>query len=450
MRPAILYIIFSLSVQTYCQEWILVKPGWKYNYGGPDQVIDAQIFITGADTLGPASFLYQLNKVAYSCDTCSMSLQLDLPQFLQRSILVSNGAWWFNDPNSILILPETDLGGTWLADTINSVIAEIIAVDTVLQFGISDVQKTIQCSNSDNWIISKEWGILQFNDHQLIGIHGPEVGVLIPTIDQMYPYQEGDIMEYEKYGHYGIGPYWSSVRRRHKHMITSVTISDSITYGTWRIEWSTSTIPAGSGQQYISQSSDVGDATWSTSQIELPYRDLLYSYPGQLILSSHQITSGSTYHECIAEHGLDSLGRYFMGCPILMDNSIIGNIRYTEGIGLEEYFLTPFNWESYRWRGSVIGGDTTGTVHSDEYFLSVTEMGSPSFAVHPVPADDRLNLTLTTAANVNIKIFDVTGKILLRTDLHGTEISIDVSSLSEGLYLLQVEDHEPLKIMVIH
>lgn len=427
-----------------------MKPGWKYNYGDPDLVVDQQIFINAIDTLGPDSILLHLNTVAQWCDTCPGYLQLDLPQFLQRSILVTNGAWFFHDPSPFLILPQTDLGGSWLADTMNSVLAEITDVDTLLEFGVVDIQKTIQFSNGDQWVISKEWGVLRMNDHQLIGIHGADVGFLVPSIHQMYPYQAGDVVEYKKYGHFGSNNY-SIHTDRLRHGILDRSDTDSlITFDTWLTRWRTTSIPTGSTQFYTSHYYNTDESELITSSVELPYRDLLFSYPGAPSTTEHQITSSSPQGFCIASHSRDSLDRYVIGCELPQQTGttsfVSGSVAYIQGIGLYDYSI---GFEYYRWIGSVISGDTLGTVHSDDYFLDITETSSTSLLISPNPASDNLFVRGMPNGTSDLVMLDMTGRVVLRRTLIGPDGNLDLRSLPEGMYTLHgPEGYTPAKVMI--
>lgn len=446
MRSILLSLACVVSFSLIGQDWILVRPGWKYNYGTEDGVILNQIFTTDSDTLNADSIRYHLNTIATVCDTCTEIYQLGMPQFLQRSILVNNSRWHFHDPGSFVIMPEADPGETWVADTANAITAEVVELDSLTYFGIQDIHKNIQCSNGDTWVISKEWGIIQMNDNQLIGIHGPNVGSLIPTIHEMFPYQVGDVVEYHKAGHYGPYPF-SSTGAVSKYTILDRTDNDSnIVFNTWRIRAGGTSLPTGSTPDYFPFADEM-EYIWMTSSEELPYREILFQPPGTLIASEHQITSGSTHHECISRHGRDTLGRYVMECDVLIDGIPNGVLRYSEGIGLEEYTLSW--WEHYTWLGSVIAGDTSGTVHADGYLLDVREDGIQDLQLYPNPACDKINITGLPAERFHFVLSDMTGRIVIEQTVHGPMAAMDVASLSPGIYsLIGPACYGKIKVMI--
>ena len=196
-RYAVALFCLVMPLLIMAQQWSFFQPGWKYNYITSDTgAVSAQVFVTQTDTLGAEVYEHQFNRIAQYCDTCVPdSVVTDLPQFVQRSATVRDSVWLLHDPDSLVFLPYAELGSIWVMDTAASINAEVTAVDTLVQFGLVDVQKTITCTNGAVWVISREWGMMRMNDMELHGVHGPDVGFLIPDIHQMYPFQAGDIME---------------------------------------------------------------------------------------------------------------------------------------------------------------------------------------------------------------------------------------------------------------
>ncbi|WP_455170024.1 T9SS type A sorting domain-containing protein, partial [Aegicerativicinus sediminis] len=70
----------------------------------------------------------------------------------------------------------------------------------------------------------------------------------------------------------------------------------------------------------------------------------------------------------------------------------------------------------------------------------------------PNPAQNNLNIyTGITSGPVNLKMFSVTGKLVLSEELKLTngKTQIDVSGISKGLYLLQLSSKEISKTLKI-
>ncbi len=75
--------------------------------------------------------------------------------------------------------------------------------------------------------------------------------------------------------------------------------------------------------------------------------------------------------------------------------------------------------------------------------------GGSGLSLYPVPARNDLFVRheLKTTQPVNISVFDVTGKQVLQLEaerLHDSELRLDISSLSPGVYILQIRNGEAL------
>ena len=76
------------------------------------------------------------------------------------------------------------------------------------------------------------------------------------------------------------------------------------------------------------------------------------------------------------------------------------------------------------------------------YPLSISELKKNEFKLYPNPVTDKLFLNATnTAANLNIQIFNIEGKLLSIQDVAlQDQKAIDVSQLKSGIYFLNIED----------
>lgn len=458
-RPSAIVLLLVLPLLAVGQQWTMLRPGWKYNYASTNSgVVDAQIFITATDTPDVGVVTHDLNRVAEWCDTCSSQFRTDLPQFLQRSVTVSNGVWHFHDPASVVMLPLAALDSAWVMDTLANVIAQVTSVDALEQFGVPDVQKTISCSNGDTWVVSQEWGIMRVNELELRGVQGPDVGTLVPDIGQMYPYQPGDIMEIAKsaYGFTNNGPFPAgSYYMQAKYTILERTVEDgNVTLNTWKLASTSISLPTGSASFYTTHRVWEDTMVWTTSAIELPQRDLMFSYPGELVSSEHVMTSDSPHYECIARHRIDSLGRYCMECDLHACYDIDG-VNYVEGIGLEQYMWLCLGiiGERYQLVGTVINGDTTGTISPDSSIVPVREKTLVKVKVFPNPANDHLVIEGLDPSGAMLALFDLQGRRVIQRTVHASSATLDVSSLSDGIYILSVPGARhfiPVRVVVAH
>jgi hypothetical protein len=456
-RASGIALLLVLPLLAVGQQWTLLRPGWKYNYAITNSgVVDAQIFITATDTPDVGVVTHDLNRVAEWCDTCASNYRMDLTQFLERSVTVSNDVWYFHDPASVVVLPLAELGSAWVMDTLANVIAQVTAVDTLEQFGVPDVQKTISCNNGDIWVLSQEWGIMRVNDLELRGIQGPDVGILIPGIEQMYPYQPGDIMEITKsaYGFTtnGVFPAGSYVLEANFTILDRTVQDGNVSLNTWELAKSSTTLPAGSASSITLYSAWQDTVVWTTSVLELPQRDLMFSYPGELVSSGHQIYGESEHFPCVARHRIDSLGRYCMECDLHVCQSLI-NARYVQGIGLERYAWSCVVGESYVMVGTVINGDTSGVIFPDDHYSGISENALATLKVYPNPATDHLVVEGLGPSGAMLTLSDLQGRPVVQRKVNASSTTLDISSLSDGIYTLSVPQTRnliPVRVVVAH
>jgi hypothetical protein len=343
-------------------------------------------------------------------------------------------------------------------DTLANVIAQVTAVDSVVQFGAPDVQKTISCSNGDAWVISREWGVFKVNDFELRGIQGPNVGTVLPTVAQMYPYQPGDIMVIRKgasgfatNGLFPAGTNWSNSKYT---VLGRNAQDDSVSLSTWELNHNGGSIPVGSASFWTWEHYWSDTTQWSTSAYELPYHDLMLSYPGEVITSTHY-GDLDVPTPCIAEHRIDSLGRYCMECHLHVCDEPDDGAYYVEGVGLQWYEWSCFSaiTEYYFMDGSVINGDTIGTINPDSDFLSIGEHALMDLRVYPIPANDMLTIEGLDPDMAILELVDVQGREVLHQIVHSSIVTVDISRLEAGFYSLSAHGERrsvPMKVVIVH
>ncbi|MEO8590723.1 MAG: T9SS type A sorting domain-containing protein [Flavobacteriales bacterium] len=240
-----------------------------------------------------------------------------------------------------------------------------------------------------------------------------------------------------------------------------------------------------SGPVYVTYAHQtiLGD-TWMAGRPELPWADLLTSYPGQLIGHRNEVEWWSDSLMCIAQHGLDAQGRYTYGCKLITDplsgtgrfmsvpfepptsapvsTTVRGycdgapdeefGVLYTAGIGLNWLHGNYFeSFEEYVLIGSVIGGDTVGTVDTDEHIITLSvPFGEASSAIvlAPNPASDHLLLSRATPGT-NCSIIDLNGRVVATHRITSANERIDVQALPTGAYVLRMDGSAPQRFMIV-
>ena len=475
-----------LAASANAQNWALLNPAYRYNFSndGTD-TISNQVFITHVDTLGPDSFRYELNGVAEVCDTCQgpeLHLWTDRPQFLQGAVNMGPLVWHFQDPGSLVIQPHAGVGASWLFDTIAGVTANVLLVDTVQLFGNDVERKWIGLSDGGSLSISPDRGILTWNMHTLIGVHGPDEGILVPTLRQMLPYGSDDVVEYAVGNAQtdGVSSEYGD-RRLYKFTVdTGAVVEGTMVFSgamiDHRYEWTNSWL---GGTTVTFGHQNILGTTWIAGRPEFPWADLLLSYPGQVIGHRSELLGDSLI--CIAEHGWDPSGRYTLGCRAVQDpgnqighfmsmttalpgepltcqirNYCSGGIGaecgvvYTAGTGLNWYRGDYFEAnEEYILVGSVVDGDTTGTVDPDDHLLTlnVDPNDRPVLELFPSPASDHFTM-MNAPAGAVVRMMDGMGQLVRIQLIRSNEESIDVTALAPGMYVLSGDGMRPQRMLI--
>lgn len=475
----------------YAQNWALINPDYKYNYSndGTD-TISNQVFVTHVDTLGVDSFRYELNRIALVCDTCgsgdySVFIRLDEPQFLGGQVTRSQGIWHLQNGVSYVLIPEAADGTTWLMDTVNGVWAAMGQTLVGTPFDPLEERRAIQLSTGDSIVIGRNHGILRWpSGYQLIGINGPDVGRTTPAFADFFPYATGDVIQYAtEYGWCnGLGE------------CNGKSLDYKFTFGTEGIAQDSAMIYSGLMLEHtIEYSHSAGmwtpmsyvhsyanyATTWHAGVPELPWPELLFSYPGQLVRTTHRVFPDAPWEPvwCVGEHGIDGNGRYTIGCrnlggghflfgqnPLPTQDGYIEfygpedycnggpepdcGVRYSAGLGLERFIGNYFErGESYILSGAVLGGDTIGTITPDDILLGVKDQDMADQRIFPNPASDHLQLSSVPPGTV-CSILNTTGQVLLKHTTSSSAERIDVSILTPGLYILKIAGIGPFRFVI--
>ncbi len=485
MRTVLLVALILIGLGMHGQDWALINPAYKYNYSNDgSDTISNQIFVTHIDTLGVDSFRYELNLIAKVCDTCTapgLLLLLNQPQFMQRKADVGPTVCHFHDPGSLVLLPQANLDESWTYDTLANITATVSAFGTIQIFGTDVLRKVISLSNGDSIVISEPYGALNWAGHELIGGHGPHVGLLLPSLEDLFPYQAGDVVEYSvgEGGYDGFSGY-SGSHRKYNFMVASGNVEGTgIEFTGQYVEHRWDWVDPDGGPLYTSGHLTTIGSSWTAGAPEFPWSDLQVSYPGQLVRGRvhENIWSPPDTAACIAKHWINEDGVQMIGCePICLPDCSNGQwtltfddpslivvddgpvqvqpisyvypdspdgcgLQYRSGLGFEYYRGCYFEWgEHYELMGAVINGDTIGTVHSHEEIIALS-VGHPtdrSNIVAPNPASSRIQLANATVGSM-VRITDLSGRIVLSHRIVSVNATIDVRALPPGVYVLITE-----------
>lgn len=85
--------------------------------------------------------------------------------------------------------------------------------------------------------------------------------------------------------------------------------------------------------------------------------------------------------------------------------------------------------------------DTTGST-------GVTGIDPSDLLVYPNPTTGKVEITLPNPLDVNVRLLDMEGKLLFFKSYSGQNIKVDLSSYSDGIYMLNVSDRENKTLLV--
>ena len=140
-------------------------------------------------------------------------------------------------------------------------------------------------------------------------------------------------------------------------------------------------------------------------------------------------TWGSGTHNLRATSGTESFDSgYFTGA---------GNtFTYTfNQVGSTDYVCDPH------------AGNMYGTVTVTSYTAGISENKLLSFEMYPNPVSDKLNIQLPSGSEkAEVSIFDYTGRLVSSKTISSNDTSIDVQSISNGIYIIRVASNTKIGV----
>lgn len=485
MKKLLLLAVF-LPFISVAQNWSPVNPANQYNYRlDNDAVVTATIWqtsytVNGTDTTFRISTTMCDTCVTLSggpniCDTCYS--RYHVPQFTGRLIRTSANGWCnLRIPNRIGINLFAALNDSWLFDSIAGVTAQVIFAGPSTVLANADSVKTLLLSTGDTVRFSKNYGLTQWPNgygqnsyYRLAGIHGPNVGTLVPRMKNYFDFNVGDVFEYHGNGN------WDAVHETdfiRKYTIQSRTQNgDTIVYGIQGLgyehsvnvmNWQQSSYyyPI-TGQMTFVDSADHTGNYFNNEAIENNERVLTNSgsgyWPGgvgypayyrcELFVDSLNITGlrfgqmqrmFSVYPGAVPIANSDTLNPEQ---PFTSGNPGVA-IRLQEGLGqtLAQYssnFETYWNEELFAY---VKNGDTVGVLTPDVLLdgIAVQPPVSSAIAVYPNPSPGNFTVTIPGEIPAEVLLTDLQGRTVKNFGEQTRTVSLSASALAEGVYLLQV------------
>ena len=136
------------------------------------------------------------------------------------------------------------------------------------------------------------------------------------------------------------------------------------------------------------------------------------------------------------------------GCPTNNPNSCVDNIN---GVDLPNMFENFMDYSDEDCQNTFTAGQVAlmrGVLENQRYdlvnnedALAIAQEDKHNISMHPNPTYSTVTITSDENINGNIRIVDVSGKIVKELEANGMEVSIDISSLQSGIYHVYIEGH---------
>ena len=217
-----------------------------------------------------------------------------------------------------------------------------------------------------------------------------------------------------------------------------------------------------SGAYYDTIQTSAGDSIIRLNLSVVPYRshtiDTTICEGSSYRINGVEYRESGTYYDTI---------QTITGCDTLLVINLLKKVISTAVVSVGGYtVLTSPNFTAYQWRlnGIDIPGATSSSYNVTQngtYDVWVTENGCTklsesvvynyfpvgiedtkaiSFSLYPNPAATQLNLNLTNEGNANLCICNIEGAVIFQSQISAKN-TIDVSKLSQGIYILRVEQN---------
>ncbi len=481
MKNCALFLLLLLisSTSLNAQNWLPLAPGDQYGYRHSDSLLISNVLqVDSQKTLPNGDLVFFLNPVVLDCDSCVVQKAKlgNQGQFLQQKMLRKpGGRWVFQGKQSFVLFPLAQLGENWLFDTLQNLSATVQNIGEAPVLGQPDSIKTIGLSNGTQIILSKAHGIVRFpagvdgDAFDLVGIPTRELGEKLPGWLEFYDFEAGDVLEYERNESWDAGTA-SNLFTRHKRRIlgrfwdadTLVYTVEQFLYKT--LYWSGPPSPYFFHSTYLWRIHPALAEPWTTG------------YPGQFFKASNAPNGeqgGRVNWETNTLYGLSQVfGEgsaenpfQFGGCALFQkptgsEEEVLPcdgcgtsfHRRHSVGLGLTSHTVSCFEvWDYGKLTGWVKGGDTTGIITPDSFFLVSTRpepLAIPvQVAPNPSTGDWLLLFPETATEPLGFVLRDMHGRLLLESHLSqgAQQQRIPCDDCSAGVYLLQIQGKSGVK-----
>jgi hypothetical protein len=464
MHPIRLFL-FSFfccfTASLWAQDWAPIHPDRTYHYRAESGVLLDQTIFVDSTYLDGSSEVWVFNPITRDCDTCwTGSIWINQPTIFGGQVeSTANGAFLFLGQDEMLILPEAEVGTTWLASSNTMVEATVTSASQETVLGQIDSVKVISFSTGDSLILSKSFGVIwgmamppyEAEYYELVGVESPEAGLAVPDFFECFEFEVGDVFQYRNI--------WQWLGDQNEELLKLTVLSkeifaDSIQYDARRVSRTRKTTNFG----YPVDTTYIEDTIkWVFRRSEWAWTD---AYHRALVENSiDPDINGDNISMVVVEEEDGVVGKsvgsgdFMNGTyePHPTDSSVYVLSPFADtyvrdvatGLGQTNYYLWIFEAsESSDLIGYVKGGDTTGIVFPDEELLTKTfsrvQVLDMGLEVFPNPTSDHCQVAWDKPVQEPLDVFlmDGTGRMIDRkTAPRGsTSLSFSLEAYPAGVF----------------
>lgn len=366
-----------------------------------------------------------------------------------------------------IVKHNAEINDTWIFDL--GINAEVVSKTEIQILDVNDSVKTIELNGLDTIIISKNFGVIRYPDfenggnyYQMVGYHEGQnsYGEYLPNFWRTYDFSVGDVFCFQNdYSDGGLHQEWGNKRRL--EIIEDLSSGDTIKYKIkdLSIDYSQSIIGIGfddenEGTNYTARNRTViveiyDNHNLAENQFGVHKMSEYYNWNNQDSLNFYTNIQNNVYAlrpmfpnntfltvtGFVGILGTSKKNEQFL---ILDDSLLIKNTdvnlstTFRNGFGRTFQFIEDFEFGGgEQLIGSIINGDTTGTIYNYPDDLGFEERSHQFLNFYPNPASETININQPLK---NLKMYNNLGQMVL--NINEPNQIINISQLPKGLYFI--------------
>jgi hypothetical protein len=144
--------------------------------------------------------------------------------------------------------------------------------------------------------------------------------------------------------------------------------------------------------------------------------------------------------------GIDAAGNSTCGqtSAAFVENSIASNVAYMDAIhtSLADVTATPVTLIDRNANPDFDQNNPTENILCLTIGVDGTDASAEDISVYPIPSNEFLNVNFPSAGSYTVSLYSVDGRLVHSAPFNGASARVDVQSLIDGMYLLELRNAE--------